>query len=283
VDVRARPERAPVGRARARVALVAIASLVAALACRRAPPGPARAPRLETPVPVPTAEPRLPCADVGALRACWSDARAAALVPRPVPAASASSAMGWRCAWPGPARLCVDRRADVPPFSCAGARCTQAHARRPDDGEWTCVDSAGAEVCLEVARAAGVAAAPADPAWICGARRAPRASSPATARREQEKKSERVCVDLSPDVPDGDLGAWRCRADNGAAPTRVCERGSSDGALGVACDRARPCVDGALCAGGRCVPARPAPSCWLDDDCPSGACRFGTCRDEAAP
>jgi hypothetical protein len=255
--------------------VVALAlSTCAALACRRAPAVVAP-PRLEASIPVPTAEPRLPCADVGALRVCWSDARVAALVPRAVPPAPASSPLGWRCAWPGLARLCVDRHADAPVFSCAGQPCVQLQARRPDDGEWTCVDGAGAEVCLSAGRAAGVAPAPADPAWICGVRRgaAPRAGEP----------EPRVCVDFSPDVPDGDAAAWRCRAVNGPAPSRVCERGAADGSLGLACDRSRPCVDGAVCASGRCVPARPAPSCWLDDDCPGGACRFGTCREEATP
>lgn len=248
-------------------------------ACRPSGP-PAPPPRLETPIPVPAAEPSLPCADVGALRVCWSAARVASVVARPVPPTPASSALGWRCAWPGPARLCVDRRADVPGFSCVGDRCTQAHARRPDDGEWTCVDAAGAEVCLGAGRAAGVTPAPADPAWICGARHEIRSPRP---RPRGDEPGARVCVDLSPDFPDGDGGAWRCRAENGAAPVRVCERGAADGSLGVACDRARPCVDGAACASGRCVPARPAPSCWLDDDCPGGACRFGTCREEVAP
>jgi hypothetical protein len=247
----------------------------ALVACRRTPGAVARPRGAETPIPVPTVEPRLPCADVGASRVCWSDARQAALVARPVPAAPSASAMGWRCAWPGAARLCVDRRADAPPFSCVGDRCEQVHARRPDDGEWTCVVASGAEVCLSEARASGVAPAPADPAWICGARRGP-------ARRAGEAGA-RVCVDFSPDFPDGDGAAWRCRTVNGPAPTRLCERGATDGSLGVACDRARPCVDGAVCASGRCVPALPAPSCWLDDDCPGGACRFGTCRQEATP
>jgi hypothetical protein len=267
-------------RSRAALVALATAALAAAPACRRAPPPAAAAPRLETPIPVPASEPKLPCADVGTLRVCWSDGRVAALVARPVPARAASSPLGWRCAWPGLARLCVDRRADVPAFSCEGDRCKQAHARRPDDGEWTCVDAAGAEVCESAGRAAGVAPAPGDAAWICGARRAAARGDGVAAN---DADGPRVCVDFSPDLPDGDIAAWRCRAVNGPAPVRVCERGAGPGALGVACDRARPCVDGSLCAAGRCVPARPAPSCWLDDDCPGGACRFGTCREEAGP
>jgi hypothetical protein len=272
-------------RRRSRVALLGLGVAAAALvACRRAP-AVAEVPRLETPVPTPAAEPRLPCADVGTLRACWSDARAASLVPRLVPPRPASSPLGWRCAWPGPARLCVDRRAAAPAFVCAGDRCTQAHARRPDDGEWTCVDTAGAEVCESAGRAAGVVPAPDDPAWICGPRRgaATRVHDQIGRLGRGVAPDTRICVDLSPDFPDGDIAAWRCRAENGASPARVCERGAAPGALGVVCDGARPCVDGALCASGRCVPARPAPSCWIDDDCPGGACRFGTCREEPGP
>jgi hypothetical protein len=269
---------------RARSWPLALAAAAVLGGCHRAPPA-AAPPRLETPVPVPTSEPALACADVGTLRACWSAAGAATLVARTLPPLAASSPLGWRCAWPGLARLCVDRRAGAPAFSCAGERCVQAHARRPDDGEWACVDTAGAEVCESTGRAAGVVAAPPDPAWLCGARRGAttRGDGPRASASGEPGSGARICVDFSPDVPDGDLAGWRCRAENGPSPLRVCERGAAPGALGVACDRARPCVDGALCAGGRCVPARPAPSCWLDDDCPGGACRFGTCREEAGP
>jgi hypothetical protein len=238
--------------------------------CHASPPAPQTA---DAPaIPVPAADPVASCADVGTRRVCWDEQGAARVVARPVPSVAAASALGWRCARPGPTRLCVDRAASTPIFSCAGERCTQRHARRPDDGEWTCVDTAGATLCLGSARPAGAVAGPPDAAWICGARRGPRAA-----------KAERVCVDLSPDFPDADMGAWSCRAGNGTVGTRVCERGARAGSLGGPCDRARPCVDGAACAEGRCAPARPAPSCWLDEDCAGGACRFGSCRVEAAP
>jgi hypothetical protein len=128
-------------------------------------------------------------------------------------------------------------------------------------------------VCVGGERAAGVAAGPEDAAWICGERRG---------QEPRDPLGPRVCVDLAPDFPDGDGRRWRCRND-GASGARLCERAEDPGVLGAACDRAHPCLDGALCADGRCVPARPAPSCWLDADCASGACRFGTCRDEGAP
>ncbi len=249
-------------------ALRLLAVVACMLGCRAAP----SAPRAVGAIPTPAADPRAPCADVGTRRVCWDEHATASVVARPVPSVAASSALGWRCAWPGPTRLCVDRAAGAPVFSCAGARCTQQPARRPDDGEWTCVETAGATLCLGSASPAGVVAGPPDAAWICGARRGPRAA-----------KGERACVDLSPDFPDADMGAWTCRVGNGVVPTRVCERGARAGSLGTPCDRARPCVDGAACAEGRCAPARPAPSCWLDEDCAGGACRFGSCRVEAAP
>ncbi len=214
------------------------------------------------------------CADVGALRACWDAAGRATLVPRPVPAVPASSPMGWRCAGAGPTRLCVDRATDAPAFTCAGERCAQRHARRPDDGEWTCVDTAGAVLCVGGDRAAGIVAGPPDPAWICGARRPTRA---------RDLLGGRVCVDLAPDFPDGDGTRWRCHAQPGPAGGRACQRVDAPPVLGASCAPARPCVDGASCVGGRCLPGRPAPSCWLDDECPGGACRFGSCRHEGTP
>ncbi|HSZ82943.1 MAG TPA: hypothetical protein VLA14_11705 [Polyangia bacterium] len=251
-------------------ALPSLFVVALAVACHAAPPA-SRAVGANA-IPAPAADPDARCADVGTRRICWDAAGTASVVARPVPSAPASTPLGWRCAGPGPSRLCADRAAGAPGFSCAGARCAQRHARRPDDGEWTCVETAGATLCLGSAPPAGVVAGPPDVAWICGARRGPRAA-----------RGERVCVDLSPDFPDADMGAWSCRAGNGAVGTRVCERGARAGSLGVTCERARPCVDGAACAEGRCVPARPAPSCWLDEDCAGGACRFGSCRAEGLP
>ncbi|HEY7374765.1 MAG TPA: hypothetical protein VIF57_21550 [Polyangia bacterium] len=205
------------------------------------------------------------CADVETLRVCWGG-DGARVVRRPVPAAppAGASPMGWRCAGSGAARRCALRDAGAPPFTCAGARCTQRHPRMPDDGEWQCADSAGATVCLGGERAAGVAAAPADAGWFCGARR----GGPPGAR---------VCVDLSPDFPDGHGRGWRCRTLYDGPTRRVCDRAPDAHALADPCDPAHPCVDGSRCADGRCVPDRPAPACWLDGDCPGGRCRFGSC------
>jgi hypothetical protein len=241
----------------------------AILGCR----GPTGAPGL-APLAAPAVDPAgAPCADVGTLRVCWAPAGEATLMARQVPAPPPTSAMGWRCAGRGSARLCVDRRAEAPAFHCAGDRCTQSHARRPDDGEWTCVETAGATVCVGGEPAAGVVAGPPDPAWLCGPRRR---------QGGRDELGTSVCVDLAPDFPDGDAAGWLCRSVNDPAGARVCQRGAQASVLTASCERARPCVDGAVCAGGRCVPLHPAPSCWLDDDCPGGACRFGTCRDQVA-
>jgi hypothetical protein len=188
------------------------------------------------------------CADVGALRVCWTGA-ATTVVARP--AASAA------------------RRSRTAAFVCDGARCEQPHPRMPDDGEWRCADTGGATVCAGGEPAAGVAPARQDPAWFCGQRRG--ATPP-----------ERVCVDFSPDLPNGAQGSgsnvgWRCQTLYDGPVRRVCDRDAPGRTLGAACDAGRPCVDGSRCTGGRCVPERPAPSCVLDGDCDTGRCRFGSC------
>jgi hypothetical protein len=225
------------------------------------------------PVPTPAADlaGASVCADVGVTRVCWADAPRA--VARTAPPAAAATPMGWRCWGAGAKRVCVDRGAAAPAFACDGPRCRQRHARLPDDGEWTCVDDGGAVVCVGASPPAGVVAGPVDAGWLCGERHAGR----------RPELGGRVCVDLSPDVPDGELAAWSCRVENGAAPTRVCERAAAAHGLGAACDAHHPCVDGASCLAGRCAPAKPSPTCTLDDDCGFGACRFGTCRSVGAP
>jgi hypothetical protein len=272
---------------RVRPSWLAAAALGGLLGCKSKAPEPAPPPRY-APVPTPAVDGADACADVGMLRACWGAAGAPRLVPRPLPSRPAFSEMGWRCAWPGPVRLCVDRSESASSFECKGTLCTQRHARLPDDGEWTCADAAGAVVCVGGERAAGVVAGPPDAAWICGARRGADARAPGGFVRRLAAASPaplgaRVCVDLSPDVPDGDLSRWRCHFENGPPAARVCQEARGAAVLSVACDRQHPCVDGAACVEGRCLPAaRPAPSCWLDGDCAGGACRFGTCRAEAA-
>ena len=58
---------------------------------------------------------------------------------------------------------------------------------------------------------------------------------------------------------------------------RVCEREGDAHAVVDPCDREHPCVSGLDCVTGRCIPRRPVPACWVDEDCDKGVCRFGTC------
>jgi hypothetical protein len=208
------------------------------------------------------------CSDVSDLRVCWS-ADGPRLVPRPVPPFPPPTEAGFRCTGPGPARTCDPRAALAGPFACSGATCVQAHPRQPDDGEWTCSDDAGVTVCVGSERAAGTLASEPAPGWICGARRRPAALN--------DRFGASVCIDLSPDFPDGHASGFRCRWVYEQGLSRECSRDPSAHAVGDACDAMRPCVGGAACVASRCLPLSHAPSCWLDTDCPSGVCRFGSC------
>ena len=208
------------------------------------------------------------CADIGSIRACWTGA-AARIVPRTLPKDAAPSAMGWRCVGAGGDRRCAARAAGAASFVCSGVTCEQPHPRMPDDGEWRCADSGGATICAGGEPAAGVAPAAIDSGWFCGHRRG--ATPP-----------ERVCVDFSPDFPDGNMYGWRCRTLYDGPVRRVCERDAPGRTLTAACDAGRPCVDGSRCVDGRCIPDRPAPACVLQTDCASGRCRFGSCVAEGS-
>jgi hypothetical protein len=177
------------------------------------------------------------------------------------PAAQASSPLGWRC--PPGAKVCVDRAALSPGFHCGNERCVQLHPTMPDDGEWTCGEVAGVTLCTNGEAAAGVASAGAAPGWICGTRRG--------------AATNHICIDTSPDFPDGRPTGWRCYYDGVALPNRICVRDAQGHVVGDACDARNPCVDGALCRAGICALPSRVPSCWIDADCPSGACRFGNC------
>jgi len=240
---------APPLRARLSAALL-IASALSVPSCRRAG--------------TPGGEAGGDCADVETLRVCWQ-AGGPRVVTRPGP----TPATDWRCAGAGATRRCTRRTDDAPAFTCAGNHCQQRHPRAPDDGEWLCADSAGAMVCVGGERAAGVAPAPADPGWLCGARRG---GAPGA----------RVCVDLSPDFPDGRARGWVCHTEYESPIRRICDRDPKAHTLAEACDAAHPCVDGSRCADGWCVPERPAPACWLEADCGGGRCRFGSCLPEGA-
>jgi hypothetical protein len=197
------------------------------------------------------------CADVGERRVCWQG-EAVLPVPRPVPERSARR--GWRCHGMGEHRTCEDRRHGADAFECRETLCSQRHPRMPDDGEWECADLDGIVVCHRLADAAGVEPGARDPAWICGDRRGP--------------KAERVCVDPSPDRPDG--GPFDCKFQwEPDVPARVCARGGS--LFDRTCDGG--CPLGSRCADGRCWPLEPVADCWLDADCgPKAKCAYGSCR-----
>jgi hypothetical protein len=218
------------------------------------------------------------CADVDDLRVCWDSPPGARVTARPLPAFAAPTALGFRCVGRGAARACEPRDLAAGSFACDSAQCTQAHPRQPDDGEWACADYAGIAVCVGSERAAGVAEVNAVSEWVCGPRRTP------------DRLGARVCVDLSPDFPEGRGRGLRCRWVYEHGVQRVCVRDPDAHVVGDDCDPARPCVEGAAClssgfrpgAGAtyvrsRCVPPKPAPSCWLDSDCGGGPCRFGAC------
>jgi len=124
-----------------------------------------------------------PCADLRTVRACW-DAQCADGV----------------CVTPRAAAAAPTR------FVCSGepAVCVQRFPRRPDDGEWECVELEGVVLCRGGERAAGVVAGPRDRGWIC------RGQGPAH------------CVDLAPDRPDRD-GRWRCRFEAGSGGGKTVE------------------------------------------------------------
>lgn len=252
-------------RARARGAWVLLATLLVACRAADVPPhveaGPVRSPG--------TDDRGTSCLDVGDVRACWGEhvggegcVGATCLVGRPLPDVPMPPS-GFRCSGQRSARSCVSRAWNGAPFVCQKDRCVQSPLRMPDNGEWECVEIAGAVVCRALSEAAGIPSGTTDPAFVCDARVA---------------HGERICVDLSPDPPPG-LDSWSCRvAYDGGAAARVCIP-SKESRIGSACVATSDCPDAAACVGGRCLPEAPKPGCWFDQDCGQGArCRYGSCR-----
>jgi hypothetical protein len=153
-------------------------------------------------------------------------------------------------------------------FVCTGDRCVKRYPRLPDDGEWTCNDTAGIAVCSGGEPPSGVPVNVVDPAWTCGQRSAG-AGKPGI--------GERVCVDYVPDFPHGEARGWRCRYVVDPSLARVCERDVTAHVIGDPCDARNPCLDGLRCIKGRCTAALPSPSCVIDADCDKAVCRFGSC------
>jgi hypothetical protein len=208
------------------------------------------------------------CADVDDARLCWLPGGKAVEVPRAVPSLAPPTPLGFRCTGQGPSRTC-EARDDAEPFVCSGPTCVQKHPRQPDDGPWQCADEAGVAVCV-----AGEPTAEArqvvDPAgWVCGRRR--RAGTVA------RDGAQRVCVDPSPDFPEGRAHQERCHWSYDHGVVRTCTRDPDAHVLADACDAGHPCVVGATCAAGRCAPERFAADCVDDADCGASHCRFGSC------
>lgn len=209
------------------------------------------------------------CWDLSTVSVCWGSRAGGTTraVERKTPGFDSRSKMGWRCALDGNERVCWDRKNDAAGFRCEGQRCIQRVARVPDASEWTCADAGGASLCLSRGVAAGVRAAMVRPGFLCGPRQVQGAPS----------RIERVCLDLSPDYPDGRASGWNCHYEHDTGVTRVCLREPRP-TLGDRCDAAHPaCPVGAICVDGRCLPPKLEPSCWLDRDCRSNLCKFGSC------
>jgi hypothetical protein len=207
------------------------------------------------------------CADVGEFRACWDTEGRPALVERLLPSSASPTALGFRCTDHGTSRTCAPRD-DVGPFVRRGDVFEQKHPRQPDEGQWQCSDDSGVTVCSGGEPAAGIPPSPVAAGWECGDRRRPLPGA----------GPERVCVDLSPDFPERTALGWRCRWRYEPAARRECKSDPGAHVLGDVCDARSPCVLGAVCAEGRCLPPRPTSDCSLDSECGAGwSCRFGSC------
>jgi hypothetical protein len=258
---------------RGAIALMAMIALIGLGACSKQD-APAPVATLAG-FPSPVRDPSDGCADVaGDLRVCWgapngpgcSNGTCVSAQTKPK---VAISPLGFRCPGSGEKRLCRDRELDAPRFHCDGTRCTQRHPRMPDDGEWECASVAGAVVCRGGQPPAGIPKGSSDSGYVCGAR-----------RTRTGALDERICVDFSPDFPDGNGEKTRCSFESEGGVAKVCERDPNAHVLGDSCDRTHPCIDGARCVASRCVPVRPEPSCFIPADCDHGTCRFGTCTED---
>jgi hypothetical protein len=206
------------------------------------------------------------------MRACWTGrgAKDIRTAPRRAPRVRPSP-LGLRCHGSGNAVGCFDRSRDATPFRCDGPVCRQHAPRLPDDGEWECADFSGVVVCHGGLRPAGVPPGASEPGFVCAERRGARAAP-----------GERICVDLSPDFPEGKAAGQRCRFETEGALFRVCMADPAARAAGDACDVSHACDADLFCVEGRCLPRRPEPACWLDIDCDKKACRFGSCIEDGA-
>lgn len=233
----------------ARLRLSAPFAIAALLAACSPPPPQSLDSNLWQPAPIDDRGAR--CADVGAVRACWSDGCPGGVCVTARPEDARAS----RCTGGGKDRRCTRRGRLADAFACTNGSCVQRHPRLPDDGEWTCVDLTGAVLC----RGAQPPTTP-DPGWTCGKR----------------PSGERVCIDLDPDLPPG--GPHRCRFDHIPRDRRICEPDAPPTPrVGTPCSADATCPEGTRCGAGRCLPPAPEPECWLPEDCAGAPCRLGRC------
>jgi hypothetical protein len=129
-------------------------------------------------------------------------------------------------------------------FTCRSGNCRQEQPRLPDTGEWRCAEREQVVWCAGGEPAAGVVRGPADPSFRCGPR--------------WGQANERVCIDPHPDYPDAERDAYSCSFDQERSMARVCRESAP-----------RP--------GRPLGQPRALPACWLDRDCPAGACDRGVC------
>jgi hypothetical protein len=134
-------------------------------------------------------------------------------------------------------------------FVCRGDDCRQEQPRLPDTGEWRCAEHGKVVWCAGGEPAAGVVAGAPDLGFRCAVRWGKSALS-----------GERVCIDRSPDYPNGARAAYDCAYDQELSMARVCKKSAA---------LAEPLPPGA------------EPACWLSKDCPSGRCDRGVCSCQA--
>lgn len=238
------------------------------------------------PIRTSTEDPSELCVDLLDVRACWGSglnglacAGGVCVSSRVTPSGAAPEG-GWRCAGHGAERVCRPRRRNASPFVCdARGTCIQHEPRLPGDGEWECIEADGVTQCHATAKPSGVVPGADDLGWTCG-RRTIAPGAPDEAGKPLPAGGENVCVDFSPDRPDGDVLGWKCLLQffpYASVAAQVCTR-SKTPMVGDACTDT--CPKDASCVAGRCVPPKPSPTCWLDGDCGAGKhCRWGTCED----
>lgn len=209
------------------------------------------------------------CADVGVdARACWGSTvkghpcangrcRVTRATMRGVPPEQQ------RCSGQRNERFCLVRSNQAGPFRCADDSCVQSRPHMPDAGEWLCVEMDGVAFCKGTGAAAGMEPGILDPALICGQRRG--------------YYREQICVDLSPDPPPMPA-PYACHFDySSGAAERICTASDAP-QVGTPCESSSECPRDSLCVGHICLPPRPEPACWLNNDCPADEhCRWGSC------